>query len=111
MRQLAHAQIINDQERDAREVGEMLAGERRLDHGLALELGLAFHIGPKMLAAYSEIGIDLNELYGGAAGLLPVPATFVVRSDGIIDYAFVDPDFRLRAEPANVVRIVASLTR
>ena len=82
-----------------------------VDHGLALELGLAFHIGPKMLAAYNELGIDLNELYGGAAGLLPVPATFVVRSDGIIDYAFVDPDFRLRAEPEDVVRTVASLTR
>jgi peroxiredoxin len=78
---------------------------------VALELGLAFHIGPKVLAAYRGLGIDLNELYGAAAGLLPVPATFVVRSDGTIDYAFVDPDFRLRAEPENVVRIVASLTR
>jgi peroxiredoxin len=82
-----------------------------VDHGLALELGLAFHVGPTLIAAYRESGIDLNELYGGAAGLLPVPATFVVRVDGIIEYAFVDPDFRLRAEPEDVVRIVASLTR
>lgn len=82
-----------------------------VDHGLALELGLAFHVGPKMLADYGEFGIDLNELYGGLAGLLPVPATFVVRSDGIIDYAFVDADFRLRAEPDDVVRTVASLRR
>jgi peroxiredoxin len=82
-----------------------------VDHGLALELGLAFHVGPTLIAAYRESGIDLNELYGGAAGLLPVPATFVVRVDGIIEYAFVDPDFRLRAEPEDVARIVASLTR
>jgi hypothetical protein len=82
-----------------------------VDHGLALELGLAFHVGPNLIADYHEIGIDLNELYGGAAGLLPVPATFVVRTDGIIEYAFADPDFRLRAEPENVVGIVASLTR
>jgi peroxiredoxin len=82
-----------------------------VDHGLALELGLAFHVGPNLIADYREIGIDLNELYGGAAGLLPVPATFVVRTDGIIEYAFADPDFRLRAEPQHVVGIVASLTR
>jgi peroxiredoxin len=82
-----------------------------VDHGVALELGLAFHVGPKLMADYREIGVDLQELYGGAAGLLPVPATFVMRADGIIEYAFVDPDFRCRAEPQDVVRVVASLTR
>jgi hypothetical protein len=34
-----------------------------------------------------------------------------VRTDGLVEYAFVEPDFRLRAEPEDVVRIVASLTR
>ncbi len=82
-----------------------------VDHGLALELGLAFHVGSTLIAAYREFGIDLNELYGGGAGLLPVPATFVVRADSVVEYAFVDPDFRLRAEPEDVVRIVASLMR
>lgn len=80
-----------------------------VDHGIALELGLAFHVGPKMLAAYDGFGIDLNDLYGGAAGLLAVPATFVVRQDRIIEFAYVEPDFRLRAEPDDIVRIVASL--
>jgi peroxiredoxin len=82
-----------------------------VDYGVTLELGLAFHVGSTLVAAYREFGIDLNELYGGTAGLLPVPATFVVRTDGLVEYAFVEPDFRLRAEPEDVVRIVASLTR
>jgi peroxiredoxin len=82
-----------------------------VDYGVTLELGLAFHVGSTLVAAYREFGIDLNELYGGTAGLLPVPATFVVRTDGLVDYAFVEPDFRLRAEPEDVVRIVASLIR
>jgi peroxiredoxin len=82
-----------------------------VDHGVALQLGLAFHIGPKMLDAYRGYGVDLNDLYGGAAGLLSVPATFVVRPDRIIEYAFVEPDFRVRAEPEDVVRVVASLRR
>jgi peroxiredoxin len=80
-----------------------------VDHGLALELGLAFHIGPKLLAAYDKFGIDLNNLYGGTAGLLAVPATYVVRQDRIIEFAYVEPDFRLRAEPEDVVRVIASL--
>jgi len=63
-----------------------------VDYGVTLELGLAFHVGSTLVAAYREFGIDLNELYGGAAGLLPVPATFVVRTDGLVEYAFVEPD-------------------
>ena len=65
-----------------------------VDHGVALELGLAFHIGLKMLSEYRDNGIDLEHLYGGIAGILPVPATFVIRPDGIVHYAFVDPEFR-----------------
>lgn len=80
-----------------------------VDHGLALQLGLAFHLGPKMFAAYEGYGVDFNDLYGGIAGILPVPATFVIGQDRTIEFAYAEPDFRLRAEPEDIVDIVASL--
>ncbi|TMN60155.1 alkyl hydroperoxide reductase, partial [Pseudoalteromonas sp. S1727] len=34
---------------------------------------------------------------------LPLPATYVVDQHGIISYAFADDDYRLRAEPIDVL--------
>ncbi|MBC2669777.1 redoxin domain-containing protein [Novosphingobium piscinae] len=75
-----------------------------VDHGLALELGLAFHVGEPLLRQMASDGLDLAALYGTAAGLLPIPATFALDRQGIVRAAFVEPDFRLRAEPADMLR-------
>jgi peroxiredoxin len=81
-----------------------------IDHGAALDLGLAFHAGSELLRRYIECGLDLGDIYGTQSGILPIPATFVVDSSGIVRSAFVDPDFRERAEPRDVIAIIASLT-
>jgi peroxiredoxin len=80
-----------------------------VDHGAALGLGLAFHAGTELLRRYLECGLDLSDIYGEQSGILPIPATFVVDAGGIVRYAFVEPDFRLRAEPLDVIKIVESL--
>lgn len=36
--------------------------------------------------------------------MLPIPATYVVGQDGVIALAFVDPDYRNRLEPAEILR-------
>lgn len=74
-----------------------------VDHGVALSLGLAFFAGEPMLDFYRKNGINFNALYGSAAGFLPVPGTFAVSRDGTVRFAFVDVDFRNRAEPADVL--------
>ena len=82
-----------------------------VDHGVALQLGLAFHLGGELRERYLACGLDLSEAYGSASWFLPVPATFVIDRDGIVRFAFIDPDFRNRAEPADVLAQVASLSR
>lgn len=77
-----------------------------VDHGLALELGLAFHLGEPFLAQYRAEGLDLADVYGSAAGLLPIPATFALDAGGVVRCAFVEPDFRLRADPAVMLAAV-----
>jgi len=78
-----------------------------VDHGLALSLGLAFFAGEPMLDFYRERGTDFHALYGSQSGFLPVPATFAVGRDGVVRHAFVDVDFRNRAEP---LEVIAALT-
>lgn len=80
-----------------------------VDHGAALASGLAFPVGEDMKRRYLEIGLDLAVIYGSDGGFLPIPATFVVGEDGNIRYAHVDPDFRLRPEPLDIVEFIAAM--
>ena len=71
--------------------------------------GLAFPIGQELKRRYLAIGIDLAAIYGSDGGFLPIPATFVVGGDGNIRYAHVDPDFRVRPEPKDIVAFIAAM--
>jgi hypothetical protein len=42
---------------------------------------------------------------------LPIPATYIVLPNGIIGRAYVNPDFRYRMEPQDILRSLASLAR
>lgn len=77
-----------------------------IDHGLALSLGLAHSIGEEMHGRCAEHGLHLADIYGDSGWLLPIPATFVLDGGGVVRYAFVEPDFRLRADPAVVIAVV-----
>ncbi|WP_082444101.1 peroxiredoxin-like family protein [Sphingomonas sp. Leaf242] len=80
-----------------------------VDHGAALACGLAFPVGEDVKRRYLAIGLDLAAIYGSDGGFLPIPATFVVGEDGIIRYAHVDPDFRLRPKPLDIVAFLAAM--
>jgi peroxiredoxin len=80
-----------------------------VDHGLALELGLAFYLGDELRNMYLERGLNLSEVYGTDSWFLPIPATYVLDTSGIIRFAYADPDFRARAEPGDVMAVVATL--
>lgn len=77
-----------------------------VDHGLALSLGLAHPMGAELHASYRAHGLDLADIYGDSGMLLPIPASFVIDSGGIVRYAFVEPDFRVRPDPAVVIAVV-----
>jgi peroxiredoxin len=66
-----------------------------MDNGYALSLNLAIWLGPEMQKMMSGRQ-DLPTFQGNSSWMLPIPATFVVGSDGIIKARFVDPDYRKR---------------
>lgn len=82
-----------------------------VDHGLAMALGLTFPVDEELHQRYLEAGIDLAAIFGNAGRILPIAATYVIDSDGIVRYAFHDPDFRVRADPAVVIAVVEALRR
>lgn len=65
--------------------------------------GLVFVLDPRIKGAYIERGNDLARYNGDPSFRLPVPATYVIGADGRIVYAYVDADYRLRADPEDAI--------
>lgn len=80
-----------------------------LDNTLALEFGLMFRVPDELRHAYLANGIDLGQIYGNSSWLLPTPATYIVRKDGVIAHAYVNPDFRYRLEPREILEALADI--
>jgi len=69
-----------------------------IDNGYAMSLNLVIWVGAEMEQAMRERSRDLPKYQGNDAWMLPIPATFVVGTDGIITARFVDPDYRKRMD-------------
>ena len=67
-------------------------------NGYALSLNLAIWVGLEMEGMMNRAGIELPRYQGNSAWFLPIPATFVVNSDGRVSARYVDPDHRQRMD-------------
>lgn len=77
-----------------------------VDYGVAISYGLLFPVPEDVRTHYLERGVDIGARHGSPVTMLPVPATYVVRSDGRIASAFVDVDFTRRQEPEEILAAV-----
>ena len=71
--------------------------------------GLAFDLSDELGALYDTFGFDLQRVNGGHSRTLPLPATYVIDRDGTIRWAFVDTDYTVRAEPADILAALDTL--
>ena len=62
--------------------------------------GLVFRVDDKTLERYQQYNIDIEKASGMKHHNLPVPAAFVIGTDGIIDFAYVNPDYKVRVDPS-----------
>jgi peroxiredoxin len=66
--------------------------------------GLVYTFSDELKWAYREFGLDVPGKNGADEWALPISATYVIRQDGTIAYAYTDADYRDRAEPAEVLK-------
>jgi peroxiredoxin len=78
---------------------------------VAHQYRIAYKIPEQTSARMKSFKIDLAARDGDDSDELPLPATFVVDRDGIIRYAFVNADYRKRAEPADVLEALGKLKK
>ena len=74
-----------------------------VDNAYALECGLMMMIGPAIDRVYQMTGINLSADQGNEGLFLPIPATYVIGQDGIIHADYVQPDFRTRMTPQDIL--------
>jgi len=79
------------------------------DSEVASAFGISFNLADELRPIYSRFGHALPDLNSDERWLLPIPATYVVGTDGIVALAFVDVDYRKRLEPADIVASLNAL--
>ncbi len=73
------------------------------------QFGLVFTLDEQLKPLYKQFGIEIPVFNGDESYELPIPATYVVNSDGIIDLAFADADYTKRLEPEEVLKSLRNL--
>ena len=78
-----------------------LLSDSKMDAARAF--GIAFKVDDETIEQYHEYGIDLVDASGETHHLLPVPAVFIAGTDGVIRYAYSNPDYTIRLEPEGLL--------
>ena len=76
---------------------------------VARQYGLVMTLDEKMRPLYLEWGIDLPASNGDESYELPVPATYVIDTSGVVRAAHVDKNYTKRMEPDDIIAALREL--
>lgn len=79
-----------------------------MDNAYALAVNVAFWVGDEKQRYMKAAGWDISPFHGNDFWTLPIPATFVVGTDGRVKARFLDPDYRRRMGVEDLVAAVKS---
>ncbi|WP_026706921.1 peroxiredoxin-like family protein [Flavobacterium frigidarium] len=77
---------------------------------VASQYGVAWEV-PEFLLDHMRVdrNLDLEKINNGNGSVLPIPATFIIGTDGIIAWNYVNVDYRTRSEPEEIVEALKKL--
>lgn len=78
-------------------------------NAVARAYGLVFALPAELRDGMRAAGKALPDINGDDTWELPVPATFVLGTNGAVALAFVEADHRLRLEPDDIIRALERL--
>jgi peroxiredoxin len=82
-------------------------------NNVAAKYGLKYDLSDELVSIFEGFGINYNENFGDTGykdPSLPIPATFVINRDKRIVFAFHDSDYTKRAEPADIIASLISIS-
>jgi peroxiredoxin len=75
---------------------------------VAQKFGVAYQVPQYQQTVYRSAFVNLPFANGDESWQLPIPATFIVDREGTVLYAFAEPDYTERAEPAEILAFLRS---
>ncbi len=67
----------------------------------AQAFGLAFQMREELVDRYKrELGIDVEDASGRDHHILPVPAIYMIDQEGVVQFSYVNPNYRVRLDPS-----------
>ncbi|MGL5015011.1 MAG: peroxiredoxin-like family protein [Bacteroidales bacterium] len=75
------------------------------DNRVASKYGLSFKLDSERQKLYEE-RISLSKYNGNNEGTLPITATYIIDSNGIIRYAYVNEDYKKRVNPKDLLKFL-----
>ena len=80
------------------------------DAKVASQYGVAWEV-PEFLIEHMRVdrNLDLQKINNGNGSVLPIPATFIIRTDGIVSWNYVNVDYRTRSEPEEIIEELKKL--
>lgn len=79
-----------------------------IDNKVGKEFGVVYELYSAVASMY-EKGFGLSKYNGNNSNELPLAATYIIDQNGIIQYAFLDSDYRNRAEPSEIIKALQKL--
>ena len=76
---------------------------------VAKEFGLVFTLSEQLRPLYESFNIDLPATNGDKSFELPIPATFIIDSDGVVKGAFVNADYKQRMDLSDIINVLKEI--
>lgn len=76
---------------------------------VARDFGLVFKMPDSLVQVYLQLNNDITQHNGDGSWELPIPATYIIASDGKIAFSHVNADYLKRAEPQKVIAALAQI--
>ncbi len=80
------------------------------DAQAAIAFGIAFRASDATIARREQKGQDIEGSSMARHGVLPVPSVFVIDRDGVIAFAYSNPDYKVRLPADELLRVVTEVT-
>ena len=79
-----------------------------VNNEVARQYGIVFKLNEAVSETYKQ-AFDLESYNGNDSDELPLAATYVIDREGVIRYAFLDAEYRNRAEPGDILSALNKL--
>jgi peroxiredoxin len=78
-------------------------------NNVARQFGIVFQLPMELREIYAGFGIDIASVHGDKSFELPIPATYIIGSDGRVKKAFVEADYTKRLDPESIIQALEQM--